>query len=110
MRLTFLVLLATLPFCTCTLSQRTDKKVKRTEQRSFLMLQKKNKNKNVFYEKGDIISFQVKGRRLKITGQIIDFKDSVIVFQGYELKVSEIKCLYIDEKTKWWLRYKKNGG
>ena len=70
------------------------------------MLQKKNKNKNVFYEKGDIISFQVKGRRLKITGQIIDFKDSVIVFQGYEVKVSEIKCLYIDEKTKWWLRYK----
>jgi hypothetical protein len=106
MRLTFSVLLATLLLSTCALSQRADKKVKRTEQRSFLMLQKRNKNKNVFYEKGDVISFQVKGRRLKITGEIIDFKDSVIVFQGYEVKVSEIKCLYIDEKTKWWLRYK----
>lgn len=70
------------------------------------MLQKKNKNKNAYYKTGDMISFQVKGRKSKITGEIVDFKDSVIVFRGYEVNVTEIKCLYIDEKTKWWLRYK----
>ena len=36
----------------------------------------------------------------------MDLKDSVIVFHGFEVRVDEISSLYIDEKTKWWLRYK----
>ena len=106
MRLTFPILLATLLLNNYAFSQRTYKNVKGTEQRSFLMLQKKNKNKNAYYEKGDVISFQVKGRKSKITAEITNFRDSVIVFQGFEVNVGEIKCIYIDEKTKWWLRYK----
>jgi hypothetical protein len=88
------------------LSQRKEEGVIQANYRSLLMLQKKNKNKNAYYEKGDVISFQIKGRKSKIKAEIIDFKDSVIVFQGYEVTIDQIKCLYIDEKTKWWLRYK----
>ncbi len=75
-------------------------------QRTLLMLQKKNKNKNAYYQPGDVISFKIKGRKSKIKDEIVDLKDSVIVFRGYEVEVSKITCLYIDEKTKWWLRYK----
>lgn len=70
------------------------------------MLQKKNKNKNAYYKPGDEISFRKKGSRRKITGEILDLRDSVIVFHGFEVRVHEISSLYIDEKTKWWLRYK----
>jgi hypothetical protein len=87
------------------LSQRMKEGIT-TEHRSLLMLEKKNKNKNAYYEKGDEISFQIKGRKSKLKAEIIDFKDSVIVFQGFEVKIDQINCLYIDEKTKWWLRYK----
>ena len=41
-----------------------------------------------------------------ITGEIVEFRDSTIVFRGFEVNVGEISSLYIDEKTKWWLRYK----
>jgi len=70
------------------------------------MLQKRNKNKNAYYKPGDEISFRVKGSKQKITGHILDIKDSVIMFQGFEVRVEEIASLYIDDKTKWWLRYK----
>lgn len=73
---------------------------------TLLMLQKKNKNKTVYYAVGETISFQIKGRKSKLTAEILDFKDSLIVFKGYQVHVDEIKCLYIDEKTRWWLRYK----
>lgn len=75
-------------------------------QTNYLMLQKKNKNKNAYYKIGDVISFKVNGRKSKIKGEILELKDSVIVFRGYEINVNEITHLYIDEKTKWWLRYK----
>jgi hypothetical protein len=75
-------------------------------QRTFLMLQKKNRNKNAYYKPGDKISFRINGSKRKISGEIQDLKDSVIVFRGFEVKVIEISSLYIDEKTKWWLRYK----
>lgn len=75
-------------------------------QRNLLMLQKKNKNKTVYYKSGDVISFKIEGRKSKMTGEIVELKDSVVVFKGYEIPVSQITCLYIDEKTKWWLRYK----
>ena len=32
--------------------------------------------------------------------------DSLIVFHGFEVHVSQISSIYIDDKTKWWLRYK----
>ncbi len=75
-------------------------------QTRFLMLQKKNKNKNAYYKSGDVLSFKVRDRKSKITGEILDIQDSVLVFKGYEINVSDITHLYIDEKTKWWLRYK----
>jgi hypothetical protein len=106
MRLVVLLLLATFLLQAYAMAQRVDKRVKQAKQRSFLMLQKRNKNKNAYYERGDVISFQLKGQRCKITRAIVDFKDSVIVFNDFEVKVANIKCLYIDEKTKWWLRYK----
>ena len=70
------------------------------------MLQKKNKNKNAYYKPGDEISFRLNGSKRKKTGVILELKDSVIVFHGFEVRVNEISSLYIDEKTKWWLRYK----
>jgi hypothetical protein len=75
-------------------------------QRNLLMLQKKNKNKTVYYKAGDVISFKIIGNKFKTKGEIVELKDSVIVFKGYEVPISKIACLYIDEKTKWWLRYK----
>jgi len=75
-------------------------------QRTLLTLQKKNKNKNVYYKIGDEISFRKNESKRKITGRILDLRDSVIVFHGFEVRVDEISSLYIDEKTKWWLRYK----
>jgi hypothetical protein len=76
------------------------------EHRVLLMLLKKNSNKNAYYSKGDVLSFQLGGEKLKRIGEIIDFSDSTIFFRGYEINLSEIKCLYIDDKTKWWLRFK----
>jgi hypothetical protein len=53
-----------------------------------------------------VISFKIEGRKSKITGEIVELRDSIIVFRGYEVPIRQITCLYIDEKTKWWLRYK----
>jgi hypothetical protein len=75
-------------------------------QRKLLMLQKKNKNKNAYYEAGNAITFKVEGKKSKITGAILDLKDSVIIFKGYEVDVRKITGLYVDEKTRWWLRFK----
>ena len=75
-------------------------------QHHLLMLQKKNKNKNVYYQSGDVISFKVIGDSKKRTSEIVQIKDSVIVLKGYEVSVNKIFCLYVDEKTRWWLRYK----
>jgi hypothetical protein len=70
------------------------------------MLEKKNKNKTVYYEAGEIITFKITGRKSKIHAEILELKDSVIVFKGFEVPVNKISCLYIDQKTRWWLRYK----
>gem|GEM_PF-4903139 len=53
-------------------------------QWTLLMLQKKNKNKNSYYEVGDDISFRLTGNKGKTSGEILDLKDSVIVFHGFE--------------------------
>jgi hypothetical protein len=105
MKILFLLVAAFL-INTWSFSQHLNDRSSILGQRSLLMLEKKNKNKIVYYKTGELISFKVKGRKSKITGEIADFKDSVIVFKGFEVHVADIKCLYIDEKTKWWLRYK----
>ena len=93
MKLTPASLLAILLFSTPALSQRKAEGIKQTEHRSLLMLQKKNRNKNAYYEKGDVISFQIKGRKSKIKGEISDFRDSVIVFQGSEVNINPRLCI-----------------
>lgn len=75
-------------------------------QQTLLMLQKRNKNKNVYYKIGDELSFRLADSKNKVSGEIMAIQDSVIVFKGFEANVVEISSLYIDEKTRWWLRYK----
>ncbi len=75
-------------------------------QRTLLMLQKRNKNKNAYYEPGDEIAFRIHGSKRKISGEILAINDSLIVLYGLEVRVDRISSLYIDEKTKWWLRFK----
>ena len=70
------------------------------------MLQMKNENKNAYYQAGDKISFRTNGSKRRLTGTMLELKDSLIAFKGFEVRLSEISSLYIDEKTKWWLRYK----
>ena len=57
-------------------------------QKDILVLRKKNNN--TYYHIGDKISFQTEGNESKITGRIIDLKDSVIVFEGFEVPLSKI--------------------
>jgi hypothetical protein len=68
----------------------------------------KNKNKYVFYEVNDIISFRLKGDKEKITRQIIGFNDSLIFFQNLMVNPRAISHMYVDRKTRNWypLRYK----
>jgi hypothetical protein len=62
------------------------------------MLQKRNKNKNAYYKPGDEISFRLNGSKRKISGEILELKDSIIVFHGFQVRVDEISSLYIDKK------------
>ena len=76
-------------------------------QATRLLLQTKNKNKSAYYRPGEKITFRVKDSKRKISGEIIDFSDSTIFFRGgFGVRVNDITALYIDDKTKWWLRYK----
>jgi hypothetical protein len=75
-------------------------------QKRILMLQKKNKHKNVYYKPGDDLSFYRKNDKSRITDEILAIDDSVLLFKGYAVPVNDITALHIDEKTRWWLRYK----
>ncbi len=75
-------------------------------QEDLLMLQKRNRHKNAYYKVGDEISFRVKGSKSRMTSQIVGFRDSTILFSDYEVDLNQISSIYIDDKTKWWLRYK----
>jgi hypothetical protein len=68
----------------------------------------KNRHRQALYKQGDVISFKLKNDKSKIAGQIRDFEDSLIVFQGFKVNPNEITHLYVDSKTKVWyiLRYK----
>ena len=76
------------------------------QQSTFLLLEKENKSKNAYYEVGDELTFYLADRRSRVKDKIIRFKDSTIVFRGYRVPVSRITALHIDDKTRWWLRYK----
>lgn len=75
-------------------------------QNNILMLQKKNKNKNVYYKVGDDLIFYRNGESSRIKGNILAIDDSILVFRGYKVHIKEITALHIDEKTRWWLRFK----
>jgi len=73
-------------------------------QRKMLVL--KAGNKVAYYHIGDKIGIKLKGGGEKIKGQIEDLKDSLITFRHVDVSLSEIERVYIDDKTKWWLRFK----
>ena len=64
-----------------------------------------NPNKNAYYKVGDEITFYLPGRSRR-TATILALEDSIIVFRGYTVPVSQITALHIDDQTRWWLRYK----
>jgi hypothetical protein len=65
-------------------------------QEDLLVLRRKNNN--TYYHAGDKISFQIEGSESKITGRILDLKDSVIVFEGFEVPLSKITWLYMNSR------------
>lgn len=73
-----------------------------------MLMFKKNKNKIVYYKMGDVITFQLKNDKQKITDQIRGFTDSLIVFHYYSINPAEISHMYVDSKTKVWffMRFK----
>ena len=75
-------------------------------QYPLLMLEKADKNKNAYYEVGDELTFYRQGKKTKIKDKILGFEDSIIVFRRYSVPISEITALHIDDKTRWWLRFK----
>ena len=75
-------------------------------QRTRLMFMK-NKNKVVYYETGDELTFTITGHREKIKDQIKSFVgDSIIVFNQHNIDVREIDGVYLDKKNKVWYFFK----
>ncbi len=73
---------------------------------SFLMFEK-SRNRRAFYYPGDEISLQLWGDRSKFTGRIQELQDSVILFEHYRVRVSDITHIYQDRKQNWYtLRHK----
>ena len=75
-------------------------------QKSVLVLQMPNPNKNAYYEVGDQLTFYLPGKRSRRTETILGLEDSLIEFREYTVPVDQITALRIDDKTRWWLRYK----
>ena len=74
-------------------------------QHTLLMLDKGNR-KSAYYKVGDKIAFFKKGSGHKVAAEILDLRDSIIVFPGFEVRLKDISALYIDDKTKRWLQFK----
>ncbi len=73
---------------------------------SFLMFEK-SRNRRAFYYPGDAISLQLRGDRSKFSGRIQELQDSVILFEHYRVRVSDITHIYQDDKQNWYpLRHK----
>ncbi len=75
-------------------------------QQSVLVLQMPDPNKNAYYEVGDQLTFYLPGKRSKRTETILALEDSLVVFRGSTVPVGQITALHIDDRTRWWLRYK----
>ena len=77
------------------------------QDQHFLMFEK-SRNRRAYYYVGDVISFQVKGNKSKVTGQIREFQDSLILFDYHRVNVKDITHIYVDDKQKFWygFRYK----
>ncbi len=50
----------------------------------------KNRHREVVYQIGEVISFQLEGDKTKITDRIIGFEDSLIVFRHFEINPDSI--------------------
>ena len=59
-----------------------------------------SRHKEVIYNIGDVISFQRKGSKQKITWQISNITDSTIVSGDRSIAPHKIGALYLDAKTK----------
>jgi len=69
----------------------------------------KNKNRIVYYEAGDVLTFIVKDHAYKISDQIGSFQgDSIIVFNHHLVDVRTITGVYLDKKNKvfYFMKYK----
>jgi len=64
-----------------------------------VLMFRKNFRSHVFYQQGEVLSFQLHGDDYQITDRIIDITDSTIVFRNYSLKPSSISHLYLDKKN-----------
>lgn len=73
---------------------------------SFLLFDK-SPHRRAFYYPGDEISLQLRGDRQKFTGRIQELQNSVILFEYYRVRVSDITHIYQDKKQNWYtLRHK----
>ena len=67
----------------------------------------KSPNRRAFYYPGDELSLQLRGDRHRFTGRIRELQDSVILFEHYRVRVSDITHIYQDDKQNWYtLRHK----
>jgi hypothetical protein len=68
----------------------------------------KNRYKEVIYQAGETISFNLKNDGSKISGQIKGFEGNLIVFQDFKVNSEDVTSIYVDAKTRSWfiLRYK----
>jgi len=68
----------------------------------------KNRYREVLYQAGETISFNLKNDGSKISGQIKGFEGNLIVFQNFKINPEDITNIYVDDKTRTWFifRYK----
>lgn len=69
----------------------------------------KNKNRIVYYEPGNTLSFTIKGYEGKITDVMKSFQgDSIIIFDHHQVAVRDITGVYLDKKNKvfYFMKYK----
>lgn len=78
-----------------------------TKGNSYLYFKNSN-HKHAVYSVGDILTFTTNDSNTKVSEPIVNFEDSLIVFNNFKINPSKISSLYVDEKTKNWFvfRYK----
>jgi hypothetical protein len=66
----------------------------------------KSRKREAIYRTGDKISFRLKNEKRRLTGQIVGFEDSLIVFYNMRINPNNISHFYVDGKTKAWYFFK----